>query len=237
MILLSMDTSEPRGGIAVRMDGTCVAKGVHESDEEYSSWLLPAVENVLKASGLRQSDLEFYAVCTGPGSFTGVRLGLCTVKAWAEVYRKPIVGVSRLEAIASLADRDGLVAATYNAHRGQAFAALFERVGGSLLAEAEEMVTAPDDFLNLVKRQAQGRAVQWLSLDPDLFTGLPGWTESADGNAMLRADSAGLANAIGVIAEGRAARQDFTDALELDANYVRRSDAEIFWKGPAHRVG
>jgi len=83
------------------LQGEAVLKVVaHVSDQEYSAWLLPAVREALGSSGLQMEDVDAYAAAAGPGSFTGVRVGLATVKAWAEVYGKRIVAVSRLEALA-----------------------------------------------------------------------------------------------------------------------------------------
>ncbi len=236
MNTLSIDTSEVRGSIAIRIDGRCVAHRVHR-ETDYSSWLVPAVENALHESGKNYAEMDLIAASTGPGSFTGVRVGLCTVKAWAEVYGKQVVGVSRLEAIARSAIKDGLVATSYDAHRGQVFSGLYRKTAGLLDVVGEEMVIAPEGFLAYVREQSQGAAVQWLSLDPELFTALGNWKAHEPEGAKLTQASPELANSIGEIAEARAARGEFTDVLQLDANYVRRSDAEILWKGPAKRVG
>ena len=88
----------------------------HESQEDYSSWLLPAVRECLEGSGLQMELVDAYAAAAGPGSFTGVRVGLTTVKAWAEVYGKRVVAVSRLEALATEASEGtAWVAAFVNA--------------------------------------------------------------------------------------------------------------------------
>jgi len=236
MINLAIDTCDRNGSVALRIDGRCVGLRLHE-EQEYSSWLLPAVEELLAESAEVYSDLELLSVANGPGSFTGVRVGLCAVKAWSEVYRLPVVGVSRLEAMARQSPAAEWVAATYDAHRGQVFAGLYRRTGGELELVEAEMVIAPEEFLSWVKVRANGEKVQWLSLDPELFTGLSSWKELEATGASLTKSEAGLANLIGELGERKAARGEFTEVLQLDANYVRRSDAEIYWKGPAHRVG
>src|ERR1700687_3048948 len=86
--------------IAVRRQGKVVSTVAHEGAEDYSSWLLPAVERALTAASITMPDVGLYAIAAGPGSFTGVRVGLTTVKAWSEVYARPIAAVSRLEALA-----------------------------------------------------------------------------------------------------------------------------------------
>jgi len=179
-------------------------------------------------------DVDLLGVSTGPGSFTGVRVGLTTVKAWAEVYGKKVVGVSRLEGIARYADsRAGWVAACYDAQRGQMFAAMYRRTDGTCERIEDEMVMEAGNFLQRAGEQAGSERIAWVSLDPELITSLVGWQgRTLAGDTMQRLEGE-LADMIGEIAEERAGKRLFTDPLELDANYVRRSDAEIFWKGPA----
>jgi tRNA threonylcarbamoyladenosine biosynthesis protein TsaB len=236
MNTLAIDTCDRRGSVALRLHGACAAENAH-AYTEYSSWLLPAVENLLAIRGKLFTDLDLLAVATGPGSFTGVRIGLCTVKAWAEVYGTRVVGVSRLEALSRSLSADGWVAATYNANRGQIFAGLYRKTPGQLNRVNEEMVIAPEDFLSLVERDTGGAPVLWPSLDPNLIRGLQAWPRHEANGSKLWECKPELANAIGEIAEEKATRGEFSEILELDANYVRRSDAEIYWKGPAHRVG
>jgi len=179
-------------------------------------------------------EIDLLAPCTGPGSFTGVRVGLTTVKAWAEMYGKRVVGISRLEAIARCAKAGArFVAACYDAQRGQIFAALYRCNDSGLKRIEEEMVVEAESFLWMAAKKAGHEKTAWVSLDPELITGTEGWeARAALGDCMQRLEG-DLADRIGEIAEERARRQEFTDTLDLDANYVRRSDAEIFWKGPA----
>lgn len=215
-------------------DGQRCAGAVHSERTDYSEWLIPAVEEVLRIAGTRMAVADLFAVATGPGSFTGVRVGLTAVKAWCEVYGKPVVGVSRLEAMARLVTAEaGMVAASYDAQRGQLFGAIYRSSYGRLARIGDEMVIAPEAFLDLAAREAGDGAIHWACLDPELVTGLKGWpARSSRGDVMTEATSE-LAAKIGLIAEEKAGRGEFSDPLELDANYVRRSDAEIFWKGPS----
>lgn len=236
MIALALDTSEARGSVAVRRDGRTVAVRPHEVAADYSSWLLGATEDALREAAATMKSVQLLAVSTGPGSFTGVRVGLTTVKAWAEVYGKPIVGVSRLESMARAGERCGFVAASYDAQRGQIFGGLYRWIDAAMKAVAAEMVTAPGAFVALVEEKAGTESVGWVTLDPQLISSAEGWGVRERRGDRLIACPADVASLIGELAEERAARGEFTDALELDANYVRRSDAEILWKGPASSV-
>jgi tRNA threonylcarbamoyladenosine biosynthesis protein TsaB len=205
---------------------------VHESQEDYSVWLLPAVDKALSAGHLGMEEVDAYAAAAGPGSFTGVRVGLTTVKAWAEVYKKRIVAVSRLEAIAvGASDGTTCVAAFANAQRDQVFGAVYRRNGADLMRMDEEMVIAPGKFIETAVELSCGESIGWVSTDAACVTSQEGWKAREAHGERLESVSSMLAPMIGRIALRELAAGRFTDALALDANYVRRSDAEIFWKG------
>jgi len=208
---------------------------VHDSAEDYSSWLLPAVGRVLTLSGVEMASVDGYAVAAGPGSFTGVRVGLTTVKAWGEVHGKRIAAVSRLEAIAIEASAGNAhVAAFVDAQREQVFGAVFRRQEENLERLGEEMVIPPGRFIETAAELARGGNISWVSIDVARLASEENWkARESRGEKVVKVPSA-LAPAIGRIGMGQLAAGRFTDSLTLDANYVRRSDAEIFWKGAAH---
>ena len=235
MLVLALDTCDARGSIALVRDESEVLVSVsHPRAEEYSSWLIPAANAALRSAKLSHSDLEAYAVTTGPGSFTGVRVGLTTVKAWAEVFAKPVAAVSRLEALASLAAAPApFVAAFADAQRGQLFGGLYSRHGERLQRVEDEVVTPPAAFLEWVLARAGTQQIAWISLDPEILTALDPWKERSIRGERVEPSPAQLAPRVGQlgvreIAQGRAAAP-----LTLDANYVRRSDAELFSKKSA----
>lgn len=215
-------------------EALCVT--MHDVEEDYSGWLLGAVERTLAGARVEFSAVELYAVASGPGSFTGLRIGLTTVKAWSEVQERPISAVSRLEALAAEAKNAApYVAVFVDAQRGQVFGAMytraserkqerFERVG-------EEMVIGPGEFVAWVLERAGDRRVQWISPDPTCIAGLEAWTARRDRGETIAVIAPILAPAIGRLGRRLALEGKTTNALALDANYVRRSDAEIFWKG------
>ena len=237
MITLAIDTSEARGSVSVVRDGARVSGTRHDDGSDYSAWLLPAVDRILAEAGSSLEKVDVLAVATGPGSFTGLRVGLTTVKAWAEVYAKPVVGVPRLDALARSANTGaGLVAACYDAQRGQLFAAVFRRTAGGMERIGSELVATPEEFVEFVDDQAGGEAVAWVSLDPERINSIERLKARLLSGDEVNAASPELAPTIGVLAEERASRGQFSDPLALDANYVRRSDAEIFWKGASTGV-
>jgi tRNA threonylcarbamoyladenosine biosynthesis protein TsaB len=190
------------------------------------------VDEALRATGLAIRDVEVFAASTGPGSFTGVRIGLATVKAWSEAYGRGIAGVSRLKAMARQASGAGAyVAAFADAHRDQVFGALFRREGGTLTPVEAEMLAAPAEFLDWVKQRSANGPVSWISMDPEKVTTEDSWRSRAEAGESVEMSTKVLAPAIGRIGRTRALEGRLTDALGLDAEYLRRPDAEVFWKG------
>lgn len=200
-------------------------------------WLLPAVDSVLAAAGRKLTDVAIYAAAAGPGSFTGIRIALTTVKAWNEVFRKPVAAVSRLEAFAVQAVGSGastapeFVAAYSDAQRGQLYGAVYLRDGASHEPLGEERVVSPAELIGWAAEVSGRRTVAWVSPDPASLASEPAWQERAAKGEALEQVPRLVAPAIARIAARLAEQGRLTDALRLDANYIRRPDAEVKWKG------
>lgn len=230
MFLLALDTCDARGSIALLQNGTVLDEVPHPAAEDFSCWLLPAVDNLLSQNSVSHADLAGYAVTSGPGSFTGVRVGLTTAKAWAEVYDKPVYPISRLAVLANQAPPNAKYAATFiDAQRRQVFAALYLRREGGWSLQREDAVIDPLEFFRLVTQTAEGSGIVWVSLDPEILTSSSMWQNEIPADSAILTVKPPLASQVGLHALKHLA-QLATDALALDANYVRRSDAEIFGK-------
>jgi tRNA threonylcarbamoyladenosine biosynthesis protein TsaB len=163
-----------------------------------------------------------------------VRVALTAVKAWAEVYGKPIAAVSRLESLAAEAPEEvRWVAAFFNAQREQVFGAIFHRDGGRLARSGDEMVIAPEKFVETAAESAGDQGICWVSMDPECLVSHLAWKARESRNEKVTRVASVRAPMIGLLGWAALREGRFTDALALDANYVRRSDAEVFWKGSA----
>jgi tRNA threonylcarbamoyladenosine biosynthesis protein TsaB len=233
MRFIVVDTADVRGSVALFESADLVSLEAHSNNDDYSSWLLPAVHRALANSSLSLAELDGYAVCAGPGSFTGLRVGLTTVKAWAEIYGKPIAAVSRLAALAvnDSPAQEPFIAACIDARREQVFAALYARLGDSFGPLGEESVTSLPDFVAQVKEEAEGQPVRWITPDPGMLESLAEWPSLAASGHILQLAPPPFAQRLGFLAYRRFLQGQTVDALALDANYVRRSDAELFWTG------
>jgi len=236
VITLALDTCDLRGSLALVRGDEVLHSISHNTSEDYSSWVLPAVERALDSSALKMRDVELYSVAAGPGSFTGLRIGLTSVKAWSEVYGGRVASISRLEAIASQAvGGEPFVAAFVDAQRDHIFGGAFRREAAKLQPVREELVVSPAGFLEWVCEIAQDAKVAWISMDPEKLTVERAWRARAAKGESIEKSSYILAPILGGIGLQRAKEGRLVDALALDAQYVRRSDAEIFWKGYATR--
>jgi tRNA threonylcarbamoyladenosine biosynthesis protein TsaB len=234
VIVLAIDTCDSRGSVVLLQDDVALAMANHQTEEDYSSWLLPAVTEVLKKSGLEMTNVDVFGVASGPGSFTGSRIGLTTVKAWGEVYGKPIVAVSRLELIAWQAwGGTDYVASWADARRGQVFGAVYRRKEKVLELLGNEMVVEPGKFVGMAAQLAGGERIAWASTDADCMFEQKEWKAREELNEGFELVTGFLGMGIALVAASETAAGRYTDALALDANYVRRPDAEVFWKGNA----
>ena len=233
MLLLAVDTSTQGGSLAVLRDGHVAGVVSTSTDEAYSTRLFRQIDFLLAELKLEMREFDVFAVAAGPGSFSGLRVGLAAVKGWAEVFRKPIVPVSGLEAVAAQAKLDaGLIAAVMDARRGQMYAAVFRREGKRLVRESEERVCAPEEFLADLAGRAGNGIVTMVSPAPLVIQSLLNATggDPASISRTVERVSPVLAPVIAELAFERAVRGEVTDALRLDANYIRRTDAELQWK-------
>jgi tRNA threonylcarbamoyladenosine biosynthesis protein TsaB len=236
MLILALDTSSPSGSLALLRDATILGDRVISS-EPYSASLLRDTRELLESACTSLEEIDLFAVDAGPGSFTGLRVGLTTVKGWAELWRRPVAAVSGLEAMASQVSRSGaptsLVIAIMDARRGQIFGSLFgSRAGasGALERIGDEVVAGADEFVQSLRPHLRDSCLLTIAcFSPELIraaTERQGLT-----SCRIEVVSNVLAPFIGRLGHAKALRGDVVDALHLDANYLRRPDAEMNWKG------
>jgi len=217
-LLLAIDTCGPSGSAALGRLGAGAVEILEQAElagRSYSATLVSAVSELLGRAGVKLAEVGALVVVNGPGSFTGVRVGLSAAKGLAEVNRTPVVAVSRLEVLAAAA---GVGSSALDAHRDEIFLRLVERgeLQREMLAGAEELATihpAPERIA-VCDGAARLMRAAW-----------PG-TELV----LCAAPTAG--DAMRACAP-RIERGEFADLAQLDGHYLRRSDAEIFGEAAA----
>ena len=129
--VLAIDTSGPVAGCAVLKDGRIVHQVAMNHGLTHSETIMPAVDEALERAGLTCADVDVFAAVAGPGSFTGVRIGVCAAKGLAHAVGKPCARVHALEALAmNFYGFDGLCCPILDARRGQVYCAAFDMAGG-----------------------------------------------------------------------------------------------------------
>jgi tRNA threonylcarbamoyladenosine biosynthesis protein TsaB len=238
MLILAIDTSTRTGSAAILRDSQILAEVSGYEETLYSNRLFRDIAALQVKANFRIDQVDVFAVAYGPGSFTGLRVGLTAVKAWAEVHGKPIAAISGLEAIAYESLAGGVpealsasfIAPFLDARRGQIFGAVYRNGNGNELGlelVTDESILSLDEFLEMAKGKS-AQSVALVSPTPDVLP--TARIEEAFPGQQVISVSAALAPAIGRLGFERARRGELVDAIRLDANYVRRSDAEAAWK-------
>jgi tRNA threonylcarbamoyladenosine biosynthesis protein TsaB len=221
MLLLAVDTSGKQGSIALARCGPDDACEVVEvsalAGGTFSAALVPQIATLLDKHGFSKADIGAFAVVSGPGSFTGLRIGLAVIKALADALGKPIAAVSLLEALAGKGEQ-GRVVAALDAGRNEVFLGEYE-VGGAgmelirerlltrnewLESSSEELIVTADHALAEAARVKGSHVIEVQRPRSDVIAEL-GWRKIVSGEAVS------------------------PEALE--ANYIGRSEAELFVKG------
>jgi tRNA threonylcarbamoyladenosine biosynthesis protein TsaB len=242
MLILAFDTTSEHGGAALYRDFDCLASAESVTPASYSVTLFQMVERLLEEARVQHSappltlrDIELCAVANGPGSFTGIRVGLAAAQAWAKAFGRPVRAVSILEAMVEEAAPEGdLAVPILDARRGEFFLAAFRRVaaeagnrfvpaGSGLVLKPESLARFLDECLHsnavvtcLVREHDQQAQALRATLPASLR-----WIE-------VRGT---LLSAIARLAVEAHRKGSVQSPAELDACYIRRSDAELNWRG------
>lgn len=222
MVLLAIDTSGRNGSLALARGQTADNLEILEllplAGRMYSAQVIPQLKLALGRHHLRKADIDGFAVASGPGSFTGLRVGLSTVKALAEVLQKPIAAVSVLEAAAWLVGDTGHVVVALDAGRQQVFVGDYRINEDKSIGSARELLLPLADFLSSgIEDTGTFATPDRMVLDAAREKGIP-----------VREIAAPQADTIARLGlEHLAAGRSVAPEL-LEPNYLRPSDAELF---------
>ncbi len=217
MRVLAVDTTTERGSLAVVSDQGVSAEVRVRTGQGHSRWLLPAVDAVLRGLGLTAPDLDAYAVTTGPGSFTGLRVGLSSVQGLALAAGRPCVGLSALDMLALAGAGSGeRIVVLMDAFRAEVYWAVYDGAGACLagpkvgpleqaLADAPAGAAFVGDAVEASRRRIEGRVAEALFPQIELH----------------------LATVLGRAALGRVAAGDTIAASELRPLYLRGAEIRV----------
>ncbi len=204
-LVLALDTTQEHGSIALAAGDKIIGEAALDAPEGFAQSIYGHLETFLRRHGIALDEIDLFAAASGPGSFTGVRVGLACIKGLAEALGKPAAAVSNLRAIASFGTAP-LRAPVLDARRGEVYGAIYDAAGA------------------VAQRETVGKFDRWAAALPQTGIEILSPDYEVEGVSIIRTPRE-LAPAVARIAPSEAG-----DPAALDANYVRRSDAELFLK-------
>lgn len=230
MITLALDTATRTGSVALASDDTLVGWSSGDPERTHGERLPGDLLACLSSHTTSLADVELFAVCTGPGSFTGLRVGLATMQGFALAAGRPLVGVPTLEALAHAGLRQeatgdpGLVIPWMDAQRGETFAAVYHVVNNTVSTEFQPAAAAPAQVLLEALAPAL-RGARVLFVGDAVEHTRTAIREIIGTDAMLMVSMPPLAPVVALLAHAKAAVAVGPHAIR--PVYVRRPDAEL----------
>lgn len=223
MKVLAIDTSTMMSSICVLDGGVVLGEYSLNQEQTHSELLLPMTDALLKGLGLKLSDIDLYAVAKGPGSFTGLRIGMSAVKTMAQVLDKKIVGVSTLEGLAYGVISEKLIMPLIDARGKRFFAGIYKWEGGKLINKHEDSLYNFKDIKNFLENSEDefvlvGEGTNLVKEDLDGLNNLS-FAHSGLNNC--------ISSSIGLIGLEKAQENELDNYFDLAPNYIRKSQAEI----------
>ena len=223
MKILALDTATQSCSVAIVDDGSLLAELTRVNSKTHSRHLLNLINTICRIANLKAEDLDGFAVTIGPGSFTGLRIGISTIKGLAFSLGKPVVGVSSLEALAwQCAQSAYLICPLLDARKKEVYACRYRFKHNELKKAGTEKVASPAEAERGIQEPSifLGNAVQWnredISAELGELAHFAAW-----GQHTIRASS------IAWLSMTRFYRQQTDDVAMLIPQYIRKPDAEV----------
>lgn len=221
MITLAFDTSFKTAAVAILEDDIILYDSFINSGLNHSETLLPAIDQAFRQLRLKIKDIDLFACALGPGSFTGLRVGVSTLKGLLLACAKPAVGVSSLAAVAlNASDCNALIYSIMDASRGQVYTASYRYDNNLLLQTSPEKVVYPDEILlesdNDIVFVGEG-AIKYRKI----------FRQKAKSARIAPASKQFIqASAVGILGREKFFRNEFLDPVTFTPVYLRPADAK-----------
>lgn len=230
MLILAIDSSTPVAGVALVRDDLLIHEVLVNFRQQHSGILMPMVDQILKDCELSVRELDALAVTIGPGSFTGLRIGMAAVKGLSLAAHLPVVGLSTLDVIAhNLCFTENLVCPILNARRGEVYGACYLNRGRYPQLLGDEIACPPQDFARQALELARQHNMSGITLMGDGYAPYRELFERELGD-QLRIPPTHLmlprAGALGSLAVVKADRGEYETVMTMRPRYIRLSEAE-----------
>lgn len=225
MKLLMIDTATNVASAAVVTEDTLLAEIIINNQKKHSERLMPAVDHLLGDAGLTISQMDAFGIIKGPGSFTGLRIGMATVKGLAQALDKPVVAVSTLEALAmNLPYADGLICPILDARRHQVYTGVYAFEAGRLVNRLPDTAMAVDELASWLAGREEGPVTFLGDGVPAYFDVLA--AQVCDARRVFPNAALNRASSGGALAVQRALAGQVTDCREVEPFYIRKTYAD-----------
>ena len=223
MKILAVDTATPTCSVAVVEDDTLLAESTSFSNQTHSIQLLNIIDNVLGKANLKVDQVDGFAVTIGPGSFTGLRIGISSIKGLAFCLNKPVVGVSSLQTLAFQCKQNPyLICPVLDARKKEVYFCHYRVNSGTLEKESQEQVASPAEVVKGIRESCIFVGNGAKLYQRQISSALGGWAHfAAESQHTIRAST------VARLSLPRFIRQDTDDVQMLVPHYIRKSDAEL----------
>ena len=224
MNTLTIDTSTIVASIAILNEEKLVGEMIINHKKKHSEKLMVAIDHLLKDGGLSIKDVDVFGIVAGPGSFTGLRIGMATVKGFAQALYKPVVAVSTLESLAmNIPFSQGVICPILDAQRSQVYTGLFHFEGEELIRDLEDSVLEIDELIKILKDQE--KSIYFLGDGLSRFSSI--LLESCPtGLVVPNYLNMNRASSAAALVLKKAQNGDYGDYRKLEPTYIRPSYAE-----------
>jgi len=227
MKILAVDTATKSCSVAIVDKESLLAEMTVVNEQTHTKHLLEMISLVIKHSGLNLSDLNGYAVTRGPGSFTGLRIGISSVKGFAAAQGKPIAGVSSLDALArQVSFSPHLICSIIDARRDEVYSSKYRYKDGNLKKEGKEQAVSPGDALDEINEPCifvGSGAVLYRNVINDKLGEYAYFAQACENT--IRAST------IARLSINRFEIDDTDDVDTFVPNYIRKSNAQLKFQG------
>lgn len=230
MFILAIDSATPVAGVALIDEDRLIREEFVNYKKTHSEKLMPMVDRILNECEIGMEDITAIAVSKGPGSFTGLRIGMAAVKGLAMACSKPVVAISTLDVLAhNICHSDVLLCPLLDARKQEVYCAMYDVSGVYPQKLSEEKACSPQEFLDTVDKVARDNQKEKIILLGDGYYPYQDYFRETLGDRLKLVPSHLMlprASALAHLAVNRVKNQDYDEIMTLRPLYLRLSEAE-----------
>lgn len=225
MKILAIDTSSKICSVSILEDENLIIENHNDDEKTHSQKLMPIIDETFKQANLTLNDIDLLACCQGPGSFTGIRIGISTVKAFADVKNIPIIGVTSLESLAYNIKTDGLIASIIDAKHDNVYFALYEKSETTYKLVEDAISCNINEVIEILKKYSN-KAICCVGDGSVIHTNL---LQDNLSNVKFAENEQNIQTSIsiGLSALNKFKSSTYTPTYSVSPIYLKKSEAEI----------